>query len=259
MTRRLAIRYIRRSDAYPGAADPGAAGSGAADPRAVSTGSLPAYSVVQTVEDDADSGRPLLTAALEPIAAGDVSVLVVPSLRTVAGSLRELVGLIDWLDAADAALVVEDILLDTASSAGQAMVAVLREIAGWDGEPEPGRPRRGRPGMSRLSPELAERIAAMRAAGMSLQAVADALNAEGTPTPRGGATWRPSSVQSALGYRRPRPPLPGMPPVPPKPPTPGSAHRPPDAPAPHHPPEHDPPHSRPRHGPPPRPRKGPRS
>jgi hypothetical protein len=38
---------------------------------------------------------------------------------------------------------------------------------------------------------------------MTLQAIADVLNAEGIPTLRGGAQWRPSSVQSAAGYRRP--------------------------------------------------------
>ena len=43
----------------------------------------------------------------------------------------------------------------------------------------------------------------MRTAGMTLQAIADVLNSEGVPTLRGGAMWRPSSVQSAAGYRRP--------------------------------------------------------
>ena len=38
---------------------------------------------------------------------------------------------------------------------------------------------------------------------MTLQAIADVLNAEGVPTLRGGAMWRPSSVQRAAGYRRP--------------------------------------------------------
>ena len=71
------------------------------------------------------------------------------------------------------------------------------------------------------SPELAQRIAEMRERGLSLHAIAEALNEEGVPTPRGGARWRPSSVQSALGYRRPRPPAPGAPPVPPPPPAKG--------------------------------------
>ena len=50
---------------------------------------------------------------------------------------------------------------------------------------------------------LKERIAAMRADGMTLQAIADVLNAEGVPTQRGGTEWRVSSVQTAVGYKRP--------------------------------------------------------
>jgi hypothetical protein len=50
---------------------------------------------------------------------------------------------------------------------------------------------------------LRQRIAEMRAGGMTLQAIADTLNAEGVPTLRGGALWRPSSVQAATGYKRP--------------------------------------------------------
>jgi hypothetical protein len=53
------------------------------------------------------------------------------------------------------------------------------------------------------APAVRERVAAMRAANMTLQAIADTLNAEGVPTMRGGARWRPSSVQTVLGYRRP--------------------------------------------------------
>ena len=43
----------------------------------------------------------------------------------------------------------------------------------------------------------------MRARGMSLQAIADALNAAGVPTLRGGSHWRPSSVQVLAGYKPP--------------------------------------------------------
>lgn len=56
-----------------------------------------------------------------------------------------------------------------------------------------------------IDPELRSRIVRMRKAGMTLQAIADMLNDEEVPTARGGTTWRPSSVQSALGYRRPSP------------------------------------------------------
>jgi DNA invertase Pin-like site-specific DNA recombinase len=53
-------------------------------------------------------------------------------------------------------------------------------------------------------PELRAQISSMRAEGMTLQAIADALNASQVPTVRGGAKWRPSSVQAAVGYQRPR-------------------------------------------------------
>ena len=91
------------------------------------------------------------------------------------------------------------------------MVALLREIDRWS-RAGGDRAARGRPGLGAASPALAERIARLRAEGLSLSAIAARLNQEGVPTPRGGAQWRASSVQSALGYRRPRPPLPGAPP-----------------------------------------------
>jgi DNA invertase Pin-like site-specific DNA recombinase len=62
----------------------------------------------------------------------------------------------------------------------------------------------GRPAVADR-PELADRIQVMRAEGFTLQAIADALNADSVPTLRGGNCWRPSSVQSAAGYRRARP------------------------------------------------------
>jgi hypothetical protein len=48
-----------------------------------------------------------------------------------------------------------------------------------------------------------ERIMTMRSANMTLQQIADQFNAESIPTLRGGREWRPSSIQTALGYRRP--------------------------------------------------------
>jgi hypothetical protein len=90
--------------------------------------------------------------------------------------------------------------------------SVLREIQRWSREPRHPRRPAGRPGLLRGSPELAEYIAEMRRNGLSLHAIADALNDEGIPTPRGGARWRASSVQTALGYQRPRPPAPPGPP-----------------------------------------------
>ena len=189
-----------------------------------------------------DGNRPLrsgLAEALERIADREASTLVVARLAALAGSLRELVSVLDWLRAARADLVALDMGLDTGTAAGRRNVAVLREVERWEREPTLGRPPRGRPGLATAAPELSARITEMRDRGLSLQAIADALNADDVPTARGGARWRPWSVQAALGYRRPRPPVPGAPPPPPPPPR----HASPDAPRGRH--RRPPPHPRP--------------
>jgi hypothetical protein len=214
---------------------------GAAEPEPA-TG---AFDVVVTLGDEPARPRSGLARALEHIRAGEASTLFVAELRLAASSAPELVELLDWLELAGASLVAIDVGLDTGSPASRAAVALLREVAGWEREPADDRPPRGRPGVRAHAPELAERIATLRAAGLSLQAIATTLEAEGVPTPRGGAHWRPSSVQAVLGYRRPRPPARGAVPLPPPPPPARRA------------PRHRPPGPRPRPGqpgPPPAPR-----
>jgi hypothetical protein len=156
---------------------------------------------------------------LERIAAGESRVLELEHLRDVAASLRELSSLLAWLRDAGADLTARDVGLDTRTAQGQRMVALLEEVERWERAPE--HPR-GRPGLGKRDPKLAERIASLRRRGLSLGAIAQELNRTGVPTPRGGAEWRASSVQSALGYRRPPPPPPGAPrrhhpPPPPRP------------------------------------------
>lgn len=165
--------------------------------------------LVATFADELGSERTELSAALASIAAGEADTLYVERLGAVAASVGELVNLIDWLADAGATLLAADVALDTRGGAGARPVALLHEIDRWSREPADQRRPRGRPGLAAGSPALVERIAVLRDSGLSLLAIAERLNAEGVPTPRGGAMWRPSSVQSALGYRRPRPPAPG--------------------------------------------------
>jgi peptidoglycan hydrolase-like protein with peptidoglycan-binding domain len=85
-----------------------------------------------------------------------------------------------------------------------------RGAAGMNGPGEPAVNGRGAAHINTRAavkdrPELLERITAMRSANLSLQQIADQLNAEKVPTLRGGTHWRPSSIQVALGYRRPSP------------------------------------------------------
>lgn len=176
---------------------------------------------------DRDNGlrslkRPGLSYALARITAGDARALVVNDLDRLSRSMVDLGTLMQWFRNANAALVALDIDLDTSSAEGARVAALLSKLSDRERE-RIGRGTRaglaevrarggsvGRPAVSDR-PELRERIAAMRAANMTLQAIADKLNAEGVATVRGGALWRPSSVQAALGYRRPPRPLPAAP------------------------------------------------
>jgi Resolvase, N terminal domain/Recombinase len=203
MTRRT-IAYLRPPDAYPLRTDRIPAGVG----------------VVAVIAEPNERARDGLAQALRGIAAGEADTLLVLRLGAASESLGELVRLLDWLAEAGASLLALDVELDTADAAGRRTVELLRVIESWDRTPHPARKPRGRPGLATASPDVAERIAELRQGGLSLQAIADALNAQQIPTPRGGTTWRPSSVQAALGYRRPRPPVPGAPPPPPPPPPP---------------------------------------
>ena len=161
-----------------------------------------------------DLSRPGLAYALERLAARDAACLVVSSLGRLSSSAAELGTLLEWLDRCGARLVVVDVDLDTATPDGGRRATALATAGESErGSPrqqtrmglESGRPAQGTSGPPALSegPALKERISDMRASGMTLQAIADALNAEGIPTLRGGARWRPSSVQAAVGYRRP--------------------------------------------------------
>jgi hypothetical protein len=160
-----------------------------------------------------DLERPGLKHALALLAAGEAGCLVVTGLDRLSNSAANLGTVIEWLEEAGARLVVIDIDLDTATAEGalaaRALVRVgaLERRAGIVPQPHPtprlrGGEGRGRPAVADL-PLLQRRIATMRAGGMTLQAIADTLNREGVPTLRGGAKWRPSSVQAATGYKRP--------------------------------------------------------
>jgi hypothetical protein len=165
----------------------------------------PGVRILELAAEHDPRDRAGLRAVAERLSRGEADTLLVARLNSIRRPLGDLLRLLDWLAAEGVTLLCLEPPLDTATERGQASVRLLREVAGWDG-------RRGRPGLAHADPGLAERIGALREAGLSLQAIADRLNAEGVPTPRGGQGWRPSSVQSALGYRRPRPPAVGHPP-----------------------------------------------
>ena len=174
---------------------------------------------LKTVVHDAElpgnsQARPSLAWALEQIAGGKADVLVVSRLRDLSANVANLPPLLSWFDSRERRLIAVDLDLDTATEAGRLAATAVAGVGGWEHERLSERTRRGleaararSAGQGRSAvadvPELADRIAAMREQGMTLQAIADTLNEDGVPTLRGGAKWRPSSVQRATGYRRP--------------------------------------------------------
>jgi DNA invertase Pin-like site-specific DNA recombinase len=154
--------------------------------------------------------RPGLTHALERIIEGRARGLVVSDLKRVSRSPDDVRALTTWFRDADATLVALDLGLDTAAPAGGQITSTrfVPDLA----EPErshrqaqtggAGTRLNGPPALKN-HPELVERIRTMRSANMTLQEIADQFNAESIPTLRGGREWRPSAIQTALGYRRP--------------------------------------------------------
>jgi peptidoglycan hydrolase-like protein with peptidoglycan-binding domain len=156
--------------------------------------------------------RPGLEHALGRLRRGEADCLVVAELGRLTRSVVELGDLLAWLERAGRRLVVLDVGIDTSTEAGRLAIDAVATVSGMEHVRMGERTRKGlaaarakgavgRPAVSDR-PELVDRITTMRAEGMTLQAIADALNANGEPTLRGGARWRPSSVQSALGYKR---------------------------------------------------------
>jgi peptidoglycan hydrolase-like protein with peptidoglycan-binding domain len=149
------------------------------------------------VARDVGHDRPGLSYALDRLANGEASCLVVAEVRRLGNSAAELARNLRSLRDHDVRLIAVDVDLDTEASDGRIAADALISVGELDREIA-----RGRPAVRDL-PALKQHIVAMRSAGMSLQAIADRLNREGIPTLRGGQKWRPSSVQAAAGYRRP--------------------------------------------------------
>lgn len=161
--------------------------------------------------------RPGLAYALDRINSLEATGLVVVEISRISQSVGELGSIIEWLLGSNVRLIAASDGLDTGTDGGRLAAGLLIDVSRWERDRISERTRlglqaarmtgrsTGRPAVAD-DPSLSERIAQMRAQGMTLQAIADRLNEEGVPTVRGGAKWRHSSVQAAAGYRRgPRP------------------------------------------------------
>jgi len=170
------------------------------------------------VEQDVLSGRTLqrpgLQAAIAAIERGEASALVVAKLDRLSRSLLDFAALMERSLRNRWALVALDLGVDTTTPSGEAMAGVLAVFAQFERRMIGQRTREamavkrangihvGRP--SSIPSSVEARIRAMRHdERLTLQAICDRLNDDGTPTPRGGRVWRPSSIAAAL--KRPHP------------------------------------------------------
>jgi len=148
---------------------------------------------------DRESGslleRPGLSHALDRIADGQAGGLVVTDARLLSRSM-DFAGLVSWFQETDAALIALDLGVDTSTPEGFRVASTMVKINGWAGNRIAARAAAARK-------QLLDRIATMHdEEGMTLQAIADQLNAEGVRTLSGADAWWPSGVQTALRYWR---------------------------------------------------------
>ena len=183
------------------------------------------WTLVDIVREEGEDEQRALLSALDQIDRGEVSGLVVVTLDSLSRSVRRFARLLEWFaEHEDATLVILDVGIDTSTAGGRRIVNAFASLAHSERNTTAERIRArlaearaegrriGRPAVADL-PELRERIARMRADGMTLETIARIFNAEGIPTLRGGKRWRHSSIQAAAGYRRPRATA-GTPPTP---------------------------------------------
>jgi site-specific DNA recombinase len=181
--------------------------------------------IVDAGESAKSLTRPGMQRILQAVAAGDVGTVIVLKLDRLTRSVRDLGDLLERFTKADAALVSVSESLDTSSAAGRMVVNVLgtfaqfeREVIGERtsialthkrslGEVYGSTPYGYRREGSRLVPDVErlDTLAVVRelwsdGTGLSLQGIADHLNAQQIPASRGGA-WFKSSVRAVLRSR----------------------------------------------------------
>ena len=170
------------------------------------------WHLVDIIEDAGysakDLRRPGIQVALEALRRHKADVLVVSKLDRLSRSLLDFTALMDRAQREGWALVALDLGMDMATPAGEAMANVMatfgqleRRLIGQRTKEALAQKRKsgvilGRP---RSMPEdIRARIVAERAAGRSLQAIADALNSDGVATAQGGSRWYASTVAGVV-------------------------------------------------------------
>jgi DNA invertase Pin-like site-specific DNA recombinase len=169
---------------------------------------------LEIIADEGESGskvdRPGLLIAKDKLARGEVQALIVAKQDRLMRSSLGWAQIVSQSKEQKWSLICLDLNLDTASPMGECMGSILAAVAQFELEQIRKRTkdalavkkaqgyRLGRP--ATMPEETRARINALRNSGVTLQGVADTLNAEGIPTARGGSKWYASTVQKAIAY-----------------------------------------------------------
>jgi DNA invertase Pin-like site-specific DNA recombinase len=154
------------------------------------------------------SNRPGLAQALASLTNGHADVLIVAKLDRLSRSMLDFCLLLDQARREGWSLVILDLGIDLTTASGEVMAHVAAAFAQFErrligqrtrdalAEKRKAGVRLGRPSV--LSADVVGRITAARAAGETLSAIADSLNADGISTAHAGACWYPSTVAAVL-------------------------------------------------------------
>lgn len=164
------------------------------------------------IEEDVLSARtmkrPGLQAALAACRSGEVGGLVVAKLDRLSRSVVQFGHLLEEASKKKFNVVALDLGLDLSTPQGELVANVIASVAQWERRIIGQRTKEalavkkaqgvrvGRP--PTLPAKVVTRMQRERAAGKSLSAIADGLNAAGVPTAQGGRRWYPATVRYTL-------------------------------------------------------------
>lgn len=170
------------------------------------------WELVELIEDGGYSAknlkRPGIQGAISRLKGGEADALVVAKLDRLSRSLIDFAGLMAQAQGEGWGLVALDLGVDTSTPSGELMANVLASFAQYERRLIGQRTREGMAekraqghhmGRRSVVPlRVKRRIQRQRKRGLSLQLIANGLNADGVPTGQGGAQWYPSSVRAVI-------------------------------------------------------------
>ena len=204
-----ALGYVRVSTDEQSASGAGLAAQRAAiEAEAARRG----WELLDVVEDAGFSGRDLrrpgIKAVLQDLHSGRAAALIVAKVDRLSRSMVDFAALMDRSAREGWALVALDLGVDTSTPSGEAMAHVMATFSQLERRMIGQRTkealavkraqgvRLGRPPV--LSAAIVERMRQERAAGATLQAIADGLDRDGVPTAQGGRCWHAATVRDVL-------------------------------------------------------------